>query len=470
MAGLTLSAAVSAGIGLTASAGVSSGFAQWKMSFGVCPIVFMGGIALSMPGGQMPIISVTDAGSFSNGPLGQLNASIGVGFSASIGGVTVGANASLGAGVSLQAGAALGDPGLDGYFATYEPMPGGTLEDFEYGKYPFANQSVAANAVIQEPLQISMLMICPVKGTQTWGQHLSVITALKSAMDQHAAMGGSYTVATPKFIYTNCLLRRFSDVTVGDSLQPQSRWQLDFETPLISLQQAQQAQNGLLSKMSSGTQLPGSAGSVTDALTSALGALPAGLSPAAVLPMLSSGVSSFAASTLISTVLPSGITMAGALTSLSGVIPSVLNANSALQVLSGVVPTGISPAQIPGLLATLAPAGITTSDAMNLLAGGLPGGVSPASVMQTLTSVLPTGVSLSGGLSLLSQVNLPSLGVSLSGGIATLGQPLTTAAPPTVPAALVLPAAGVPTVSAGAFVGVTLPFVGPVGVGASVTL
>lgn len=399
----------------------SAGFVQWKLAFGISPIIFVGGIALNMPGGQMPIISVTDAGAFASGPLGPPSS----------------------------------DPGLDGFFATYEPLPGGTLEDFEFGKYPFANQSVAANAVIQEPLQVSMLMICPVKGNQTWGQHLSIITSLQSAMQQHAALGGSYTVATPKYIYTNCLLRKLTDATAGDSLQPQSRWTLDFELPLITLQQAQQAQNGLMAKMSSGTQLSSTAGSSFGGLSNVIGSLPAGISPAGALSVLSTGIPSFNASALLSGVLPNGATMAGALTSLNAVIPASLSPNSALQILSGVVPAGISPSAIPALQATLAPAGINPESASALLTGSLPGGVSPSDMLTTLAPALPAGLSPTAGFSLLSNANVPLSGIPLSGGIPTLGQPLTGAAIPTIPASLSLPAAGAPTASSGAYSGLS---------------
>lgn len=445
----------SVGLSAGASLGVSSGFAQWKLSYGISPIIFTGGIAANMPGGQMPIISITDAGSFPGGPLGAIGASIGA--SVDLGPISISGQ------IGVFAGTGAGS-GLDDYFAAYEPIAGGTLEDFEYGRYPFANQSVAANAAIQEPLTISMLMVCPVKGTQTFGQHLSIIMALQSAMQQHAALGGSYTVATPKYIYTNCLLRRMVDVTTGDSHQPQSRFQLDFEQPLITLQQAQQAQNGLMSKLSSGTQLPG-VPSVGDAMSSLAQSLPSGLSVQSALPLLNSGVSSFMASSVLSAVLPGSGTVAGALSALSDVIPAALTANTALLLLSGVLPTGMSPTDAAGFLDVLTPSGITATAANALLAGTLPGGTSPADIFDQVTGVLPTGVSLTAGLSLLSGVNVPAVGISLSGGVSVLGQPLSLATPPTIPAASGLPGAGAVSASAGAYVSL-----GGVSVGASVSL
>src|ERR1700753_779717 len=94
-----------------------------QLSFQVSPIILTNGIA-SYLGGMLPIIAVTEALDFSGGLLGG------------------------------------GDPdsGLDQAFAHYRVMPGATLIENAYGKYPFANQSVASNAVIVEPLTISLLM------------------------------------------------------------------------------------------------------------------------------------------------------------------------------------------------------------------------------------------------------------------------------------------------------------------------
>ena len=201
---------------------VSAGYANFKLWYQLSPIVLVGGIAAGVPGGGLPIISLTQSQDFDLGILGSS-----------------------------------GEIDLDAYFAQYEPAAGGTLEDYQFGKYPFANQSVAANAVVQQPLAVSLLMLCPVNGSYSFDDHQAIMTALQSSLAQHAALGGTYTVATPKFIYTNCLLARLSDISDGRTKQPQFLWQWDFERPLITLAQAQQAQNALLAKMSSGTQMLG---------------------------------------------------------------------------------------------------------------------------------------------------------------------------------------------------------------------
>ena len=202
---------------------LSPGWVAWKLAFGISPIIFSGGIAQNMLGGYLPIMLITQAVDFASG-------------------ILTGASE---------------DIDLDDFFALYEPLPGAEFAKFAYGEYPFANQSVAANAVIQVPLRFSMLMVCPVKGTENWLSHLAVMEALQGVITLHATLGGTYIVATPKQIFTNCLLESFTDATANDSKQPQSMFRWDFYQPLLTLSAAAQAQNSLMSKMSSGTQMSG---------------------------------------------------------------------------------------------------------------------------------------------------------------------------------------------------------------------
>lgn len=199
------------------------GLAAYKLSFQISPIILNGGLASAIPGGMLPIISITESLNFVSGLLGS-------------GGE---------------------DVNLDGFFANFEPLPGTEMIDQTIGNYPFANQAVAANAVIAQPLPISLIMICPARETIGYATKLAVMTALKATLQQHNAQGGTYTVATPSGFYDNCLLVRVVDASAGQSKQAQDRWRWDFVQPLLTLQQAQQAQNSLMSKMSNGTQLTG---------------------------------------------------------------------------------------------------------------------------------------------------------------------------------------------------------------------
>ena len=46
-------------------------------------------------------------------------------------------------------------------FGVFSVLPGGTLIDNQIAHYPLANQTVAANAVITDPLRISLAMTAP---------------------------------------------------------------------------------------------------------------------------------------------------------------------------------------------------------------------------------------------------------------------------------------------------------------------
>ena len=202
--------------------GISPGLALWKIAFQLSPIFLTGGVAKNIPGNTLPIIAITEA----------LNFAVGL----------------LSGGEDLN---------LDEFFANYTQLPGGTLVDQDFGHYPFANQNVAANAVIANPLTISLRMDTPVREVFGYATKLATFAALKVALATHNAAGGTYTVATPSWIYQNCLLRRLSDVSNGASHQAQNAWQWDFEQPLLTLQDAQGAQNSLMSRISSGTAIDG---------------------------------------------------------------------------------------------------------------------------------------------------------------------------------------------------------------------
>jgi hypothetical protein len=196
-----------------------AGSAAFQLAFQLSPIIFTGGIAQSLPGQALPIVVITEGVDF-------------------IGGL-------LGGSTSLN---------LNNFFANFAPLPGGTLADNQIGKYPFANSKVAANAMIQSELFISMLMICPTQNNYL--ASLATITALTATMNSHDSIGGTYTVLTPKYIYHNLVRRRMTDVSGNNTHQAQNAYQIDFEQPLLTLEAAQAAQNRLTSILSGGTSLP----------------------------------------------------------------------------------------------------------------------------------------------------------------------------------------------------------------------
>jgi hypothetical protein len=135
------------------------------------------------------------------------------------------------------------DGNLEDFFAHFAPIQGGSLFRNQLGTYPFANQFTAANAQIFQPLGISLRMTCPVNTAGGYAQKLTILTTLATnVFKAHALAGGTYTVMTPSFYYVDCLLLNVIDVSSGTN-QPQVAWQLDFSQPLVTQDQAAQAQN-----------------------------------------------------------------------------------------------------------------------------------------------------------------------------------------------------------------------------------
>jgi hypothetical protein len=144
---------------------------------------------------------------------------------------------------------------LDDFFAHFIPMPGTSLIDYQIATYPFANQAIAANAVIQQPLNISMRMICPVRNRLGYAAKIATMMLIKQALDQHNNTGGTYSILTPSYFYTDCVMMRMTDISGGSDVQAQHTWQLDFQQPLVTLDAAQSASQGLMGKLTNGGQV-----------------------------------------------------------------------------------------------------------------------------------------------------------------------------------------------------------------------
>lgn len=195
----------------------SAGELAFKLQFAISPIIMTGGIASSVVGGILPVLNLT------NQLLGRITSST----------------------------------SLDDCFAYYQPLPNSSLIEQQVATYPFANQSIAANATIQQPLNISMLMICPVGNGSSYGTKLAIISAMQSTFKQHNISGGLYTIMTPFYIYTDCIFLNMTDVSDGRTKQVQNAYKLDFFQPLVSLAAAQQAQNNLMSQITNGATTTG---------------------------------------------------------------------------------------------------------------------------------------------------------------------------------------------------------------------
>lgn len=218
----------------------------YQLGFEISPVILTRGIASLVPGGMVPIVAITEAVGLTAGLL----------------------NGSL-------------DIDLDNYFAHFQPVPGSTLVNNQIGNYPFANQSVAANAIIAQPLSVSLIMDIPVNSSGGYLSKFLTMNTLKTTLDTHNHSGGTYTVATPSYIYTDCVLLSLKDLgQVSGSRQPQMRWQWDFSRPLVSLAQANQALNSMMDKLNGASAISGNP--TWSGVASTLGSVVSGASSGAV--------------------------------------------------------------------------------------------------------------------------------------------------------------------------------------------
>jgi hypothetical protein len=197
---------------------------QAKINFQITPIILTGGIAAQISGGQLPLINLLNIGTTSSTEVTTL-------------------------------------PGdLDEAFGAFNVLPGGTLVTQSIGKYPFANQDVAANAVIREPITISVIMDAPMRplnhmeNIDVWAIKMTAFTALKEALERHNNSGGLYTIATPAYVYTNCIMLNMTDNSRGSNSLPQNAWRFDFERPLVALVELDLSYNSLMGKINAQVQ------------------------------------------------------------------------------------------------------------------------------------------------------------------------------------------------------------------------
>lgn len=195
----------------------------FKLAFEISPILLVDGIAADIPGGVMPIAVLTE-------------------------------------GISVADGLLHGDIGK-GSTAAFTPMAGTTLIQQDIGNLNFYNLVTAANSVVNKPNRVLLQMIRPAftsgGGYATKGM---TFTALKLALDMHNQSGGSYTVLTPSFIYTGCLMRQLIDVSgfSEQNKQVQHTWQFEFDQPLLAISQLEAALGNLMDKFETG--MPSSGG------------------------------------------------------------------------------------------------------------------------------------------------------------------------------------------------------------------
>ncbi len=176
----------------------------------------------------------------------------------------------------------------------FVPVPGAQAIAQAAATYPFANRSIAANATVEQPKNISLQMIWPVNQMAGMYSKLALFSSFQAALEKHNNSGGTYSVGTPSYIFNNCILLNLSDVTPSNSKQKMIYWQFDFLQPLISQQQAAGALSGLMNILDGGGVSTSSSwsGDFTTGISSAVGTAVAGIQGAV------SNVGSFVGSAL----------------------------------------------------------------------------------------------------------------------------------------------------------------------------
>jgi hypothetical protein len=206
---------------------------QYQLAYQISPLYLTAGVAQSAPGSIMPFLSYIQPGGFSV----------------------------LGPDFLPTAFQTYDSTSLDNAFGSFSVIPGGNLNKNTVAKYPFANSYVAANAIIREPLNISLIWDTPMRGAGAWNIKLATMTSIKKIFDNHINAGGLFTVATPAYIYTNLILTGLTDNSRGTVALPQNAWRFDFERPLVvraELEQAFYNLSQLFTRVQNGTLTDGS--------------------------------------------------------------------------------------------------------------------------------------------------------------------------------------------------------------------
>lgn len=205
----------------------STGRNVLKLGYEISPILLTGGVAEKLKG-TVPILLYTQAVATMNGLIaGGLHGHLNI-------------------------------PDLDNMWCTWNQLGNSTLVDNDVATYPFANQTLAANAVVTQPLTVSMQMRCPPRGPGAMVTKLATLQALSAVLNKHVTMGGTFVVITPGQIYTDMILKKMTDTSPQPDKQPSSQFRLDFVRPLTQIDATVQKSATLISKLSGG--MPGIGG------------------------------------------------------------------------------------------------------------------------------------------------------------------------------------------------------------------
>ena len=213
-------------------AGIFSGASG--LAFSTSPIWLTNGIANNFWNGAK--------GNFASLP-GSLGSIVGIPLTAFTEALTLG----VGGIQQLSGTGVLSQP-----FASYKPLPGSALLKYQIAEYPFYNQQIAANASVQQPNPVSMLMYCPANSsTSLSGIKLGIMSLVQATVQNHVQLGGTFTIVTPAYVYTDCLLTGITDVSTEETLQAQWAYQWDFIQPLLT-NESPSLLNGIYRSINSG--------------------------------------------------------------------------------------------------------------------------------------------------------------------------------------------------------------------------
>jgi hypothetical protein len=201
---------------------------QWRLLYQISPIFLTNGIATPVPGGQIPLIALTNPEVYT---------------------------ALFSSSTQTLPASQIQSFNLDNAFGFFQPVAGGSLIEQLIAEYPFANLNVAANAIVRNPVNVSLIMVTPMKTGQAWMVKLATMTMIKNTLDNHNNAGGTYTVFTPSWTYTNMLMKGIFDVSIGSSPLPQNAWRWDFTRPLVSTEDAESALGNLMLKITNGVAI-----------------------------------------------------------------------------------------------------------------------------------------------------------------------------------------------------------------------
>lgn len=140
-----------------------------------------------------------------------------------------------------------------GYFGYFSFVNGGTFMQNTVAQYPFANQYTAANAIVRQPNNISLLMTCPARSNMPLDLRQAIFHSVIASLVRHIELGGMFVVFAPMAIMQNCLLLAVRDSSSGENAALQNGMIFDFTQPQIMTDEdAQKATNQTMDKINKG--------------------------------------------------------------------------------------------------------------------------------------------------------------------------------------------------------------------------